>query len=1383
MAIVRTKYNNDYQNNCVSLKCRIVPQLKRFLGGFIVSLLLGLQIVFTNYLSAQESGYKNIRNFSPQDYRAAEQNFTIVQDHRGVIYAANNSRLLEYDGVSWSNIDIPNKSVLSLVISAKGTLFIGGIDEFGTLEPGGDHTLKYSSLRGLLKDNTVQVSKVWFSHALQEGIYFNTSRYIFRWHAGKLYVIPPSEPLDAIGVSFDCQGKLYVRQKGIGLSQVTGNRMEILPGTGEFGSKSIAALLPYGSNSILICTKKNGLFIYDGIKSEPFDTEVSRYLIENELLHGLRLFDGHFALGTKYGGVVIIDARGGLIEYLNETVGLQNDQINYIYQDTGGNLWLALNYGISKIEYESPVSFYDKQSRLKGLVLSVARHRQNHLLYVGTSLGLYTLQPLENHRAPGEFRPVPGIGGFCRSILSIDDSLLVTTKTGVFLVGNSHGQNHKLIPTESFQLLHSRYNPDRVWVGTQERIMALEKQGNKWQKIYQTKPLIDGIRSIAEQNQNTLWLGTQAEGTVSVTFPPGNLTAKPIVAPYKESNKLPPGPVYVAWIAGHVIFATEKGLFRFDVENKLFIPDRIVGPGFAGGDKGSSVFRIVEDVNNNIWLHTLSENFRARPDNKGEYHLDEMEFAPIPRFQANAIYPEPSRDSAWFCTNGGLIHFSLKAKKRPVNSQTLIRGVTIDGKPYSMHNPIIPFKNKSFRFKFALPFFEKEQRTQYRYRLDGYDDRWSQWSSDPKKEYTHLGSGSYRFSVQGRDVYLRLGQEAHFPFQVLPPWYYTWIAFIAYFLAAGFIVLSIVKWRSGKLEREKKRLEHIVVKRTQEIHSKNQQLEAQTIQLKEQSEKLKEMDHVKSRFFANISHEFRTPLTLIMGPLEHMIAETNDQQQQWKMNLMLRNSQRLLGLINQLLELSKFESGAMKLRAAEQDIVPYLKGLSASFSPVAVANELELIFHAPEEPILIYFDQEKFEEVILNFLSNALKFTPPGGRITLSVAFNTQKEEGFPDGSLEISITDTGPGIPREQLIHIFDRFYQSDNTYEHHQKGSGIGLSIAKEVVELHRGKINVHSREGKGTQFIIRLPLGKSQLQPDELLATPQSFKPRQHEHPLRLDPLAKPEVTPESLPHAQQEVDPLNIDRNIILVVEDNSDLREFIRNSLESLYTVVEAVNGEEGIEKAQEMIPDLIISDIMMPGSDGHELCRRLKNNLETSHIPIVLLTAKASEEDIVQGLETGADDYITKPFNTKMLCTRIKNLIDLRRHMQQSFTSEMTLQPAKMSVSQMDKGFIKQLKKVLKENMADPDFNINQMCETIGLSQSTLYRKIHALTGVSPTEFIRSYRLRRGAELLKNGVGSVLEVALEVGFSSANYFTKCFKKKYHQLPSTYQAAQAQSSDS
>jgi DNA-binding response OmpR family regulator len=474
----------------------------------------------------------------------------------------------------------------------------------------------------------------------------------------------------------------------------------------------------------------------------------------------------------------------------------------------------------------------------------------------------------------------------------------------------------------------------------------------------------------------------------------------------------------------------------------------------------------------------------------------------------------------------------------------------------------------------------------------------------------------------------------------------------------------------------------------------------------------------------------------------------------------------------------------MKLLCSRQNIIPFLKGILASFEILAEQNELDLQFHAPEENITLYFNPEKLEKVLYNLLSNAFKYTPAGGRITVIVTKNVTRDDHFLSGSVDISVFDTGIGIPESQLSHIFDHFYQVDASHSHEHKykyiGSGIGLALTKELVTLHHGDIDVRSREGEesGTEFILRLPLGKEHLKPDQIIDDSRSESTFEPKSSGEIPALYMTEVEEKEKEDSEKNKD-IKLDtqeKNIILVVEDSADVRSYIRDSLEPLYTVVEAADGMEGIKKADEIIPDLIISDIMMPNADGYELCRVLKKDVKTSHIPIILLTAKASEESIVEGLETGADDYITKPFNTRILYARIKNLIDIRRQLQLRFDREITLHPPKLSVSNVDKDFIKDLQGVIEANLSEPNFNVEELVKKLYIGRTTLYRKIQALFGASPTDFIKSYRLQRAAELLKSNFGSVREVAFEVGFSSRTYFTKCFKEKFHQLPSEFQAS-------
>ncbi|MCP4150164.1 MAG: response regulator [bacterium] len=584
------------------------------------------------------------------------------------------------------------------------------------------------------------------------------------------------------------------------------------------------------------------------------------------------------------------------------------------------------------------------------------------------------------------------------------------------------------------------------------------------------------------------------------------------------------------------------------------------------------------------------------------------------------------------------------------------------------------------------------------------------------------------------------------------------------------------------------------------------------------------MDQVKSRFFANISHEFRTPLTLIMSPIEQMLEDSEDKKRNKMLNLMLRNSHSLLTLINQLLDLARLDSRKMKLKAARQDIIPFLRGIFDGFRVPAEKKRQTLKFQTEEETVHLYFDAQKMEEVMNNLLMNAVSFTPSGGGIAVSVSLYRgdkepeepaepgEKNDGLNKANLpeakgtldfvRLSVRDTGEGMSTEQLALIFDRFYQTGSSVTKGRKGTGIGLALTKELITLHHGKINVHSHEGKGTEFVILLPTGCNHLNATEITDSPASaFQPshnfqrenllNNHHQEDDAGEKDKPDTEIKKEPDTDSGIDTEDTvtaaltkkndeqEKNVVLVVEDNADVRSYIRGPLQSLYTVVEACDGKEGIAKAKELIPDLIVSDIMMPEADGYELCRELKKDVKTSHIPIVLLTAKAAEESIIEGLGTGADDYVTKPFNTKILLSRIKNLIDLRRQLQLKIQREKMLLPSEISVSSVDNVFLKEFQGIIEKNLSDSEFQIMDMADLLFMSRSSLFRKIKAITGETPHQFLISYRLNRAAQFLKNHYGNITEIAMATGFASSAHFSKAFKKKFHQSPSSYQATESQ----
>ncbi|MCA9732034.1 response regulator [candidate division KSB1 bacterium] len=548
---------------------------------------------------------------------------------------------------------------------------------------------------------------------------------------------------------------------------------------------------------------------------------------------------------------------------------------------------------------------------------------------------------------------------------------------------------------------------------------------------------------------------------------------------------------------------------------------------------------------------------------------------------------------------------------------------------------------------------------------------------------------------------------------------------------------------------------------------------------------------MKTDFFANISHEFRTPLTLILGPVEQMLdkAETQDKN---RLLHIRRNARRLLQLVNQLLDLSKIDSGNVSLKVTSGDFVAFLKGLVMSFESLAERKGIALRFSVQpcegSEPSQgsgkHFFDRDKIEKIFTNLLSNAFKFTHEGGMVSVHVvqinkcrkATAQPDKEEFVKPCMDISVTDTGEGIPAQQLPYIFDRFYQVDSSSQRTHGGTGIGLAMVKQLVELHYGSIRVISNEGKGTTFTISLPLGREHVHQSEFAENFQEneFVPDVQTESLELefmslktdpDSVGKKEKNSKKRPAA---------DRPILLIIEDNADVRAYIREQLETEYIIHEAADGKAGVAQAIEVIPDLVISDVMMPKMDGYEVCHTLKTDERTSHIPVILLTAKAGDEAKLAGLETGADDYILKPFRQQELAVRVRNLISLRRKLRQRFSTATVIKPSEIETTSMDREFLERAIAVVEENIGEEHFTAESLANTVAMSVSQLNRKLNALIDQPAGQLIRTMRLQRAAEMLAKKAGTVAEICYVVGFSDQANFTRSFKKQFGCSPSQYQ---------
>lgn len=1318
-------------------------------------------------LHAQEVrvGKPLVHNYNHRDFGAEVQAWDVVQGDSGLMYFANNAGVLEYDGRTWRLIEPPSHlDVRSLLKDSRGPLaalggriYAGATGDFGYLRPDAAGQLEFHSLLPPDARHDKSFDQLFTPALTREGVAFQSRNKLCLWVNEHLACRETDNSLSKL---FTVGERTYL-QKKTGLMQLIGWSLRPVPGGERFTDEEITLVLPYASGRderLLIGTRNFHLYVQSsGGTFVPFatDTRPRPADADEELIRGAVLPDGLFVLATRRRGALIVDRDGRLIRQIDESAGLQENHVHGLLADRDGGLWLALQSGVSRVDIGSPFAIFDEDVGLEREWREVIKHQDT--LYVRGYRGLFaSVSSTPLAASTLRFTRVPEIEAPVWATAVAGNRFLATSKDGVYELHGTRPRRLATYTSMPMAMYRSRSDPDRVYVGLVEGVASLRFSDGAWQDEGRIDGIDDTITSIAEDEHGALWMVSQRQRILRVEFSgtptPGTHGSKarsPRARVSSFGRGTLNGRVTVREAAGRVVFLADDAIYEFAAEP---VAQFVRSPNFAALTQAGrrSFSWVAEDARGDLWVASRKPGavdiLRRQLD--GRYVADNTSLLQMPAW---SVYPEPDGRVVWISVPDHLLRYDLTIQTHAGAFATLIRKVRVNddttvfggtAREVAQPSPMFPYRSNSLHFEFAAPRFEDSERSEFQSFLEGFDGHWSGWSRDPTRSYTNLPPGPYRFHVRARDARAVVGSEAVYAFDVLRPWYRSYLAYAAYALF-GCAALGLV-WQ-------------VQLRRAQ------QGMQRDLVRL--ELEQLREMDRMKSRVFTDISHEFRTPLTLILGPISQMLQETTAREVRQRLLLVRQNAEYLLRLIVQILDLSKVESGKMRLRAAEGDLVPVLQTIVVPFAALAEQQELTLQCDLPAAPVLLYFDREVVDKIINNLLANALKFTPHGGTVRLRLRGvppdRNVGRDGWKHGYAEIVVGDTGIGIPRDQLSQIFKRFYQVDSGRS--REGIGVGLALVKELVELHGGTIGVESELNSGTTFTIRLPKGRDHLTADEIVHDPD-LPP--------LPPVAYP------LLHAiEQEADAPARERpeetRTVLIIEDHAGVRAFVRDQLQPHYGILEATDGADGLRLAISALPDLVLTDVMMSPVNGFDLCKALKRHEKTCHIPVVLLTARAGHDDRLTGLDTGADAYVIKPFEPSELLLQVRNLINQRQLLRQRFSSAVVLKPSEMAVQSMDAAFLSRVLAVIEERMNDPDFDVECLGREVGFSRSQLHRKLRALTHQSPTLLIRSIRLQRAAELLKQDAGSVAEVAYRVGFSSQAYFAKCFREQFGHAPKAY----------
>jgi len=1136
---------------------------------------------------------------------------------------------------------------------------------------------------------------------------------------------------------------------------------------GNENADQISCIIQDQKLNYWIGTRKSGIYFFRKNSSQPVHFEKNssdkNSLVNNNVRKILLHKNGSLWIGTQDGLSILNPNTYQFTNYQHDPTNpksLSQNSIYDIFQDKNGSVWLGTYFGGVNVVYSvnTPFTIYqnniNKNSISSNIISSIVED-SNHNLWIGTEAGGLNYfnrntQQFSNYK--NNIANKNSLSSNLVKAIAIDKNQnvwigtglggvsLFNPKTSTFTVFKRNVNNSNSIASDNINcLIVNKQN--KLFIGTEIGINIYDIDQQKFSFIStNAKKFLDkSITALFEDKKGTIWIGS----------PLGIHVYQGSKLQYKNfkdslSNPLKYGiNCFHQDSHGNMWAGTyHNGLALLNLKDNSF---KILNT--SNNLPSDNILSITEDKDGNLWIGTDNGLVKYNRHLNTFRSFNLLDGLPDNQLNTNSVLKD-SQGRMYFGTYNGLISFipqNIEKNNAPPevvfsNLKLFNKTVEINDESELLKQDInfsstLTFEHdqNNFTIEFSALNFIKANKNKYAYRLDGFDKNWN-YTDNPSATYTNLKAGDYEFLVKAANNDGVWNENVKkIEIVILPPLWETWWAYLMYFATAFTITYYIIKFFKAR------------AKLKQELYFENLRAEHQ------------QKDYqMKLDFFTNISHEIRTPLTLILGPIEKLEQLTTENSQANKYALSIKNNtERLYRLVNELLDFRKADSGNLRLYFFEEDIVSALKEVFNHFQTLAEAKNIQYTFKSSDPQILVYFDKDQIEKVFFNLLSNAFKFTQNGGKISLEILLKNQQ--------VEITVTDNGKGIAIDNIDDIFKNFYQAGQNI-----GSGIGLALSKSLIELHKGEIAVASTpetEGKTgkTIFTVLLQLGKNHL--NEIDITPISNIDNNFYE--EINDYTAEEFIDEPIVETKEK-------KAHILIVEDNDEVREFIKQSLEGQYHVLESENGLEGWKNAVQTLPDLIISDVMMPVMDGLELCKKLKTDLRTSHIPVIMLTAKSAPIHQIHGLQHGADAYITKPFSDQILQLNIRNLLSLKAALQKKYSEQLLQLPIITNAeSSQDELFLQKLQQIIEENIANANLDLGFITTEIGMSKSVLYKKFSALTNLSLNEFIKNQRLKHAVEFIQKGETSILSLALQVGFNDPKYFSREFKKIYGITPNEY----------